>query len=230
MVKIQVVIIGGPTASGKTSIALRLIETLQKNKVKISVVKIDCLNTDDHETYKKLGVNAIFGLSQDICPDHFLATNFIEIYQYGKDNNSNVLIIETAGLCNRCAPFLNETLNICLIDAFSSFKTPKKMGPMLTTADIMVITKWDMISRCEKDVLKYNIKELNPTAKIIEMNGVSGYGKQALSKEVLASRSLESLEGSILKHQMPCATCSYCAGETRIGKEFEQGIVSKIFY
>jgi len=227
---VHVIIIGGPTASGKTAIASRLIESLKEKNIEISVVKIDCLTTQDEEVYKKLGVHAISGLSQDICPDHFLATNFLEIFKYGKQNNSDVLIIETAGLCNRCAPFLNNTLNICLVDAFSSFQAPKKLGPMLTTADIVVINKWDMISRCEKDVLKYNIKQLNSNANIIEMNGVSGYGKQVLRKEVLKSNQLENLEGSMLKHQMPCATCSYCAGETRIGAEFEQGIVNKISY
>jgi G3E family GTPase len=92
------------------------------------------------------------------------------------------------------------------------------------------MNKWDMISRCEKDVLRYKISQINPHAKIIEMNGISGYGKQWLGKEIKQSKGIDSLEGSQLKHQMPCATCSYCAGETRIGTAFEQGIVSKIIY
>lgn len=226
----KVIIVAGPIASGKTAINLKLIEILKEERQQISVVKIDCLTTEDHYVYQKAGVDAISGLSNDLCPDHFLATNFLEIFDYGKKNNSHILLIETAGLCNRCAPFLHNTINICLVDAFASFKTPEKLGPMLTTADIVVITKWDMISRCEKDVLKYKIAKLNPWAKIVEMNGVSGYGRQQLRKEVMKTEGLERLEGSRLKHQMPCATCSYCAGETRIGKAFEQGIISKIAY
>ena len=141
---------------------------------------------------------------------------------------ADYLLIETAGLCNRCAPFLEGITSICLVDAFSSFKTPEKLGPMLKTADIVVLTKWDMISRCEKDVLKYNIRGLNAKAELIEMNGISGYGKQVLSEKIMRSKEVDSLEGSVLRHPMPCATCSYCAGETRIGSDFEQGIVSKI--
>ncbi|MEL5897148.1 GTP-binding protein [Clostridium sporogenes] len=221
----KVIIVAGAPAVGKTSILYNTIKILKDNN-NISIVKMDCLKSNDEKIYKKLGIPMVTGLSNNLCPDHFLATNFIHIFNWAQKNHSNILIIETAGLCNRCAPFIDSSLNICVVDTLSSIKSPEKLGPMVSTADIILISKSDLISQGEKEVFIYKLLAINPKAKIIEVNGITGFGRERLAKEFVAFKSVDSINNSILKHSMPCATCSYCVGEKRIGLKYHQGITS----
>jgi len=222
-------IIGGAPASGKTSILKHVIQYLHAQNNYPSICKIDCIDSQDEQEYKALNIPVIQGLSQNICPDHFLATNLIDIFQWGKDNNSTHLFIETAGLCNRCAPFINRALNICVIDSMGSVKGPEKLGPLVTTADIILLAKFDLVSQAEREVLTYHLSKLNPKAIILEANGLSGFGVQRLVQIILKmGQSVDSLEEDQLRYSMPAANCSYCVGEIRIGRNYQQGIISRI--
>lgn len=224
----QTIIIGGSSSSGKTSILKNLIKILRED-CSPCVCKIDCIKSDDILAYKKLNIPVIQGLSNDICPDHYLATNLLEIFSWGLSNSSSHLFIETAGLCNRCAPFIDKTLNMCVIDAMGSIQSPEKLGPLLATADVIAISKVDLVSQAEREVLSQHLSILNPRAKQFEVNGVSGFGSQRLSRYIREkARDLSSLEGSTLVHKMPSANCAYCVGEIRIGNCFQQGMIDKI--
>ncbi len=59
----------------------------------------------------------------------------------------SVLVSESAGLCNRCSPHIREILAVCVIDNLSGINTPQKIGPMLKAADIVIITKGDIVSQ-----------------------------------------------------------------------------------
>ena len=91
--------------------------------------------------YEKAGILVKKGLSGSVCPDHFFASNIEEVVQWGKTNNLDLLITESAGLCNRCSPYLKDIKAVCVIDNLSGINTPKKIGPMLKLADVVVITK-----------------------------------------------------------------------------------------
>ncbi len=224
----KLVIAAGPPASGKTSILFKTIKYLKGFNAKIAVAKLDCLTSDDERVYEALNIPVITGLSENLCPDHFLAINIIEIFNWAKKSGADYLIVETAGLCNRCAPFIDRALNICLIDCLSSIKVPKKLGPIVTTSDIILISKVDMVSQAEREVFVYNLIQLNPTAQILEVNGLSGFGSQRVGNIILNSPSYDSIDGDILRHSMPSATCSYCVGEIRIGGMYQQGIINKM--
>lgn len=224
----KLIITGGAPASGKTSILLKTIKYLKGLNKKIAVAKFDCLKTEDQKLYEKLKIPVITGLSENLCPDHFLAVNIIETFNWANQRGANYLIIETAGLCNRCAPFIEDALNICVVDCLSSIKVPEKLGPLITTADIILISKVDMVSQAEREVFIYNLIGLNPRAQIIEVNGISGFGSQRLGNIILNSKNSETIEGNLLRHSMPSATCSYCVGEIRIGNNYQQGIINKM--
>ncbi|TYQ12667.1 UNVERIFIED_CONTAM: Ni2+-binding GTPase involved in maturation of urease and hydrogenase [Acetivibrio alkalicellulosi] len=225
------IIIGGGPSSGKTSMLLHIISYMTHCGLKPSVCKIDCIKSNDDLIYKSMNIPVIQGLSDSICPDHFLATNLPDIFMWSTKNSCTHLFIETAGLCNRCAPFTDKTLNICVIDSMSSIKSPEKLGPLVTTADIISMTKTDVISQAEREVLSYHLSKLNPTAEIICINGLSGFGSQTLANLIInKSNSIEDLEGSKLKYPMPSANCAYCVGEIRIGKDYQQGMINKMSF
>ena len=47
---------------------------------------------------------------------------------------------------------------------------------MLKLADIVVITKGDIVSQAEREVFAYRVRQVNPRGIIIQINGVTGQG------------------------------------------------------
>ena len=140
-----------------------------------------------------------------------------------------MLITESAGLCNRCSPYIKGIKSVCVIDNLSGINTPKKIGPMLKTADVIVITKGDIVSQAEREVFASRVNSVNPQAAIIFVNGLTGQGAFELSTLIYDENSdIETVKGKQLKFPMPSALCSYCLGETRIGEEYQMGNVRKI--
>lgn len=227
----ETVLVGGAPACGKTSFLLHVLEAALHNGDKPAVCKIDCLKSGDQELYRRLQVPVVQGLCGSLCPDHYLAVNLPDIHQWAMEQGATRLFIETAGLCNRCAPFTDRTANVCVIDCLGSIKGPEKLGPLVTTADLLIMTKCDMISQAEREVLASILNVLNPRADILEANGLSGLGTNRfiswLRKHALPA---SSLEGSLLRHSMPAGTCAYCVGETRIGQAYQQGILAKMAF
>ena len=225
----NLVIVSGPPSSGKTSIILKTIDALKKKDLKAGVVKFDCLSTDDDILYEKAGIPVRKGLSGALCPDHFFASNIEEVVQWGKGQGLDILITESAGLCNRCSPYIKSIKAVCVIDNLSGINTPKKIGPMLKAADIVVITKGDIVSQAEREVFSSRVNSVNPRALTININGLTGQGAFELSTLLYEEEEvIETVVGMELKYPMPSALCSYCLGEKRIGDDYQMGNVRKM--
>ena len=225
----NLITVSGPPSSGKTALIIKTIESLKLRKLNVGVVKFDCLYTDDDKLYEKVNVPVKKGLSGSLCPDHYFVSNIEEVVQWGLKENLDVLITESAGLCNRCSPYIQNITAVCVIDNLSGINTPKKIGPMLKTADIVVITKGDIVSQAEREVFASRVNSVNPNAVVMHVNGLTGQGAYEFSTIVYKEdEKLETLEGKKLRFPMPSATCSYCLGETRIGSEHQMGNIRKI--
>lgn len=225
----KIILFAGAPAVGKTSVLLKTLTHIQAlTSYRLGVAKIDCLQSHDHLAYQALNIPIITGLSQNLCPDHYLAINLVPLHQHFKRQGTDIMIVETAGLCNRCAPFISNALNVCVVDSTSGTKSPEKLGPMVTTATIIVLTKSDMISQAEREILIDHLQQLNPMAELLVINGVSGAGSRKLSQRLLAQPDIASLDQERLIHDMPAAICSYCVGEHRLGCDYHQGILNYI--
>ena len=225
----NLVTFSGPPSSGKTSVILKTIESYKKQNLSIGVIKFDCLYTDDDILYKKAGIKVKKGLSGGLCPDHYFVSNIEEAFAWGQKEDFQTLISESAGLCNRCSPYIKGIKAICVIDNLSGINTPRKIGPMLKSADIVVITKGDIVSQAEREVFASRVNMVNPKAVVMHVNGLTGQGSFELST-ILYDREKEtdSLKGKELRFSMPSALCSYCLGEKRIGADYQMGNVRKI--
>jgi len=176
-----------------------------------------------------MGVAVKKGLSGSLCPDHYFVSNIEEVVQWGLKNDFDILITESAGLCNRCSPYIKDVKAICVIDNLSGINTPKKIGPMLKSADIAIITKGDIVSQAEREVFASRVQTVNPNALIMHVNGLTGQGAFELSTVLYDEQEqVMSLKGKKLRYPMPSALCSYCLGETRIGESYQMGNVRKI--
>lgn len=217
-----------PPSSWKTSVILKVIKSLEQRKLKVAVVKMDCLSTDDDLLYDKAWIPVKKALSANICPDHFFVTNVEEMFNWWVEVEADVLITESAWLCNRCSPYIEDIKAICVIDNLSGINTPKKIWPMLKMADIVVITKWDIVSQAEREIFASKVESVNPRAKVIHVNWLNGQWAYELSNLLKVNEVTETLEWKKIRFPLPTSVCSYCLWETRIWKKFQMWNVKKI--
>lgn len=221
--KIKLITVAGPPSCGKTSVILRTVQPMVDSGMKIGVVKFDCLTSDDHLRYGRAGISVKKGLAGGLCPDHFFIANIEMAVQWGQRCGFELLISESAGLCNRCSPHIKGVLAVCVIDHLSGVHTPRKIGPMLKSADIVVLTKGDIVSQAERDIFRFRVRQVNARAAVLPVNGLSGQGNLLLQKHLCTAPEIRTLNGRRLRFTMPAALCSYCLGETRIGPDCQIG-------
>jgi len=224
----RLITVAGPPSSGKTSIICKAAESLIAEGVSVGVIKFDCLSSGDQVLYERRGIPARTGLSGNLCPDHFFVSNIEECLAWGKQRGFDILLSESAGLCNRCAPHIKDVCAICVIDNLSGVETPRKIGPMLKMADIVVITKGDIVSQAEREVFVHRVRQVNAGAIIIHVNGLTGQGGHELGRLLRDAPEVDLLKGKLLRFSMPAALCSYCLGQRRIGEDFQMGNVKKM--
>jgi Ni2+-binding GTPase involved in maturation of urease and hydrogenase len=209
----KLIIFAGTPGSGKTSIIKHVVSRL-KDEYKIGFVKFDCLQTDDDEfIHKKFGIDAAKYLAEDVCPDHYMALKLPEIMK--EHAAKDIVILETAGLCLRCSPYLEEGLGISVVDVTTG--NPKRYGPILTQADIVAISKGDLISQAEREIFRVNVLKMNPNLKMAEINGLTGEGAMDLIYNIKEAVSITGKDLT-LKHPMPSAICGYCYGNKVISQ------------
>lgn len=224
----KLITFAGPPSSGKTSVIIKLIEAMNVDVKEIGVVKFDCLTSFDNLRYEEIGVRVETGFSGKLCPDHFFVSNIEAAVEWGIKSGFKILVSESAGLCNRCSPYIQGILSVCVIDNLSGVNTPRKIGPMLKMADIVVVTKGDIVSQAEREVFAFNIKQVNTIAKIIFVNGITGQGASLLAKHLQNAREIAGLRDMKLRFTTPAAVCSYCTGEMRIGEEYQMGTMKRM--
>jgi len=115
----NLVTVSGPPSSGKTAVILKTADALKQQGITVGVVKFDCLYTDDDVLYEKAGIPVKKGLSGALCPDHYFVSNIEEAVEWGRKQGVELLISESAGLCNRCSPYIKEIKAVCMIDNLS---------------------------------------------------------------------------------------------------------------
>jgi len=220
---IKFVTVAGPPSSGKTSVIIQTVRHLTAAGRSAAVVKFDCLTGDDHLRYQAAGITVQKGIAGGICPDHFFIANIEQALQWGRSRGFNYLISESAGLCNRCSPHIQEVLSVCIIDHLSGVDTPRKIGPMLRNADVVILTKGDIVSQAEREVFSFRVRQANAKAALLPVNGLTGQGSLLLAETIKNAAKVTSLNGKRLRFTMPGALCSYCLGETKIGPDCQIG-------
>lgn len=226
--KMKLLVVAGPPSSGKTSVILQLIAALGAPRGTAGVVKFDCLTSFDHLRYREAGVPVVTGFSGATCPDHYFVSNIEDTVAWGKKKGMEWLITESAGLCNRCSPYINGVPAICVIDAIAGVNTPRKIGPMLKMADYVIITKGDIVSQAEREVFAFHVRQVNTTARVLFVNGITGQGATALKRYALQAPACDTLREKKLRFTTPSAVCSYCTGERRIGESYQMGMLKKM--
>jgi len=228
----KVVVCAGPPTSGKTTVLKQAARKLIARDYRLAYLKIDVQYADEDQMFQsELGIPARKIFSGELCPDHCGVLVLGDAVQWAQDEGAEILFVETAGLCLRCAPYIEGSLGVVVLEATSGMNLPRKIGAMLSLADVAVVTKIDLISQAEKEVFRANIMEAADVA-VVETDALHGINIDPLVARI--ERMEPAKEPMMLRGTPPVATCTICVGKRDIGWEKHSGIVrtldSDLFY
>jgi hypothetical protein len=114
-------------------------------------------------------------------------------------------------------------LGLVVLEATSGMNLPLKVGPMLSLADVAVVTKIDRVSQAEREVFRARIQDVAPNVRVREVNALHGIGIDPLVTEILDFPEIDA--PLFLRGNPPVGTCTICVGKKEIGWESHFGVV-----
>lgn len=224
----KLVIIAGPPSAGKTAVTRQIIRHFLATK-KCAFLKIDVVRAfEDEELRTEFGIPARKIYSGDLCPDHTGVMVMKDALVWAEAEGADIFIIESAGLCLRCSPYVTQSLGIVVLSAVSGMNSPLKMGPMIALADVAVITKTDLVSQSEKEVFREKTKEVAPAIDIIETNAIQGTGLRYLMRSIDELADVTDKDTIMLRGVPPLGVCTICVGKREIGWQNHFGVIRKL--
>ena len=132
---------------------------------------------DEDETFaREFAIPTRKVYSGELCPDHCNVMVLGDALQWARKEGCDALFVETAGLCLRCSPYVDGGLGLVVLEATSGMNLPLKVGPMLSLADVAVVTKIDRVSQAEREVFRARIQDVAPGVRIREVHALYGIG------------------------------------------------------
>lgn len=152
--------IGGPVGSGKTALVAALCRALAPT-VSIVVVTNDIFTTEDAEALRRMAVLAderIMPVETGACPHTAIrddiSANLDAVEKLEAAHAPVELTLLESGGDNLTAIFSRALVDrqIFVIDVAGGDKVPRKGGPGVTTADLLVINKTDLAALVHADL------------------------------------------------------------------------------
>ena len=143
--------IGGPVGSGKTALVLQLCRAL-RDRVRLGVVTNDIFTREDAEfltRHEALPTAQIRAVETGGCPHaairEDISPNLMALEDLMRAIRPELLFVESGG-DNLAAQYSRELVDytIYVIDVAGGDKVPRKGGPGVTGADLLVINKTDL--------------------------------------------------------------------------------------
>ncbi|MGD0196883.1 MAG: GTP-binding protein [Solirubrobacteraceae bacterium] len=220
----RLAICAGPSTTGKTSVLRHVIADLIAKGTAPAFLKIDVQYAEeDEQLAAEFGIPTRKVYSGELCPDHCNVMVLGDALDWAGKAGCEVLLVETAGLCLRCSPYVDGGLGIIVLEATSGMNLPRKVGPMLTLADVAVVTKIDRVSQAEREVFRARIQDAAPQVRIREMDALHGIGIAALAGHI--EQTPPTPEHLLLRGNPPVGTCTICVGKKEIGWQSHFGVV-----
>ena len=106
----QLIVVAGPPSAGKTALIKQIIRHFHEKR-RVAFLKIDVVKAfEDEELAAEFGILTAKVYSGDLCPDHAGVMVLGDTIAWASGNGADLLLVESAGLCLRCAPYLNQGL------------------------------------------------------------------------------------------------------------------------
>lgn len=227
--KLRLMVIAGPPSAGKTAVIKQMIKHMMETGKHPAFLKIDVVRAfEDEELKKEFGIPTRKVYSGDMCPDHMSIMIITDAIEWAVSQNSDVLIIESAGLCLRCTPYFTNSFGICVMSSLSGTHAPLKMAPMIDLSDVCVVTKTDLISQAEKEVFRESIRQVNPDMEIVETNAIQGTGLRYLFRKMDCVEEITTETEISLRGNPPLGVCTICIGKKNVGWQNHFGVIRRM--
>jgi urease accessory protein len=151
--------VGGPVGSGKTALVLALCQAL-RDGLSLAVVTNDIFTREDAEFLVRnqaLPADRIRAVETGGCPHAAIredtTSNLLALEALTEQHRPDLLFCESGG-DNLAAHFSRELADftIYVIDVAGGDKIPRKGGPGITQADLLVINKTDLAAAVGADL------------------------------------------------------------------------------
>lgn len=152
--------IGGPVGSGKTALVAALCRALA-SEISIVVVTNDIFTTEDAEALRRMAVlpdDRIVPVETGACPHTAIrddiSANLDAVERLEAQHAPVELTLVESGGDNLTAIFSRALVDrqVFVIDVAGGDKVPRKGGPGVTTADLLVINKTDLAPLVHADL------------------------------------------------------------------------------
>jgi urease accessory protein len=152
--------VGGPVGSGKTALVAALCRTLGPI-LRLGVVTNDIYTTEDADFLRRAGVldpQRIVAVQTGCCPHTAIrddiAANLDAVESLEERFGPLDLVIVESGGDNLTATFSRGLADqqVFVLDVSGGDKVPRKGGPGVTTADLLVINKTDLAKHVGADL------------------------------------------------------------------------------
>jgi len=223
---VKLIICAGPPTGGKTTVLKQISRKLLLEGHKLAYLKEDVQFADEDEIFRdELGIPARTTFTGEICPDHCHVLVLKDAIEWAEQQQADIFIVETAGLCLRCAPYIEGSMGVCVLEVTSGMKLPRKIGPMLSLADLAVVTKIDLVSQAEREVFRKNITEV-VDIPVIETDALHAINIDRIVQQITNAADIE--QPLVLRGNPPLCVCTICAGKKEIGWEKHFGVVRSL--
>jgi urease accessory protein len=188
--------IGGPVGSGKTALVAALARTLGE-RLRLAVVTNDIYTTEDADFLRRNAVLAperIEAVQTGCCPHTAIRDDItanldaIELLEE-RFGDLDLVLVESGG-DNLTAVFSRGLVDrqIFVVDVAGGDKVPRKGGPGVTTADLLVINKIDLapLVGADLDVMTSDAHRMRGELPVIAQSLVADPAATDVAEWVLA--------------------------------------------
>ena len=194
----KLLIIAGFLGSGKTTLLLEVAQRLVAVPQKIAIIENEVGEIGIDGKYLReegLQVQELFGG----CICCTLSADLVSmLHKVEKLYQPAVTIIEPTGLASpgdvlttvrSCAPIVTDIKLVVLVDATRYKMLYEMLTPLITTqiqlADIVVINKIDKVDVTDIDLIRKDVNQLNPQAKVAAISVEKKINLEPLVKDLV---------------------------------------------
>jgi urease accessory protein len=186
--------VGGPVGSGKTALVLALCRALRET-MSLAVVTNDIFTREDAEFLVRnqaLPADRIRAVETGGCPHAAIredvSANLLALEALTELHHPDLLLCESGG-DNLAAHFSRELADftVYVIDVAGGDKIPRKGGPGITQADLLVINKTDLAPAVGADlgVMERDARRMRGAGPFLFAQVTKGVGVEEIAAQLL---------------------------------------------
>ena len=155
--------LGGPVGSGKTALVKRLVPELVGEGYEVGVIANDIMTQEDADVFREsfadlLPEDLVEGVETGACPHTGIredpSMNLAAIDEFTERHPELDVVLVESGGDNLAATFNPELADyfLFIISVAEGEDIPRKRGPGVTQADLLVVNKTDLAPHVDADL------------------------------------------------------------------------------